>query len=352
MSQQIPRTAYFAQSGVLTISPNIAIGAFPSGITTGFNFLLPVSSASLEVSRPVEAITSFGQFNSVNNVQTNLTTCKSTLKSYLGSGNGGMYGVTADLLNAIILSNLTGLGVGIVVNPAGYSLSGIVDYIGIDIAMGGLGTCDLGFAGIGYPYSLSAPATTALTVQQLQNTGFFIAPVTTMSVNSFSTQLTGYIASGTAYPQTLIVTGTYTNALSGLYANSIKFSLSMPTDVLSALGDNPNAVQGSLVSQMASKPPYKATIAVEGHGVNITPAGIDTIANAMFGIGNIGIVLPNGKVTARSFNNAAGQISATYSATIEDVSAVFYDLSLASYPLATGINFTGNISSFGPTYGG
>lgn len=126
----------------------------------------------------------------------------------------------------------------------------------------------------------------------------------------------------------------------------------MPTDVLSALGDNPNAVQGSLVSQMASKPPYKATIAVEGHGVNITPACIDTIANAIFGIGNIGIVLPNGKVTARSFNNAAGQISATYSATIEDVGAVFYDLSLASYPSATGINFTGNISGFGPTYGG
>ena len=346
MSQQIPRTAYFSQSGILTIPA----GVFSLAASTGF--LLPISSANVEVTRPLEPITSFGQFNSVNNVQVGLTTCKSTIKSYLGSGAGGMQGVTADLLNFIVAANQTGYGIGINVSPNAFAMSGICDNIGIDIAMGGLATCDLGIAGIGYPITLSNPANVSITTTALQATGLFISPVTTMSVNTFSSGInTGIAFGGTgtvSYGTTPVL-----NAMSGIYANSIKFSYSLPTDVLSALGDNPNAQQGNLVSVMASKPPYKATIMIEGHGVNPstgTPLNgqiIDAIANAVFTIGNIGIQLPNGKVSARSFSNAAGQIAATYSATIEDVSAVFYDIALSGYS-----NTGANISSFGPSFGG
>lgn len=302
----IPRTAYFAQSGTLTIGNN--------------SFVIPITSANVEVSRPLEAITSFGQFNSVNNVQTNLTTCKCSLKSYLGSGTI-ISGITADVLNQLILGSQSGLGIGVTVAPNGFTMSGIMDSLALDIAMGGMGMCDFGFAGIGAPITLSPPADTALTAATFSATGLHISPITTMSIASNS------------------------GALSGVYANSIKFSLSMPTDVLSALGDNPNATQGNLNSVMATKPPYKSTISIEGHGVN--PAITDATASLVFGLGNIGIQLPNAKVSARSFNNAAGQISATYSVTAEDVGVVFSSLILSGYQ-QTGAN----ISVFGPSYGG
>ena len=73
MPTSIPRIAYFAQSGKLVT---------PSG-----TYVLPVNSANIEVTRPIEAVTAFGQFNSLNTAQTNITTCKSTLKVYLGTGN-------------------------------------------------------------------------------------------------------------------------------------------------------------------------------------------------------------------------------------------------------------------------
>jgi len=319
----IPRTAYFSQSGVLQV-PGASLG----GGADQF-FLLPISSASIEVTRPLEAITSFGQFDSVNNVQTNLTTCKCTLKSYLGSGAGGMTGVTANLINGMISGGYSGLGIGITVAPAGFQMSGVLDSLSLDISMGGLGMCDLGFAGIGYPISLSAPQQSAL--GNLQSTGYQINPITTMSISAG----TGVTVGGV----------TTVSALSGMYATSIKFNFSMPTDVLSALGDNPNAIQGNLVSQMATKPPYKSTISIEGHGVDITR--LDSAYALIFGIGNVGIQLPNAKVSARSSSNAAGQISASYSVTAEDVGANFYPINLALYE-QTGINITG----FGPSYGG
>ena len=190
MSQQIPRTAYFAEA-VMTIARSFFIA-------TGAAYLLPASSANVEVTRPLEAITSFGQFNSVNNVQVGLTTSKGTVKSYLGSGAGGsaMQGVTADLLNLIVLANQSGYGVGVNVSPAGFNMSGIVDNIGIDIAMGGLATCDFGFAGIGYPLSMSNPTNTPVTLSTIQATGYFISPITTMSVNTFSSGINTGIAFG------------------------------------------------------------------------------------------------------------------------------------------------------------
>jgi len=294
----IPRVAYFAQSGTITADGNV--------------YVLPISSANIEVTRPIEAVTTFGQFTALNTAQTNITTCKSTLKAYLGTGNG-INGLTKTVLDQLISSTQTG-SIEIKVSPNGFTMTGILTNIGLDISLGGFGMCDLGFAGVGNPNVTSPIATTAAA-----STALTISPVTTMTVGSGQ-------------------------ALSGVYATSIKFSYDLPTDTLGALGENPNATQGSMISTIATKAPYKTSIAIEGYGVNISGL-LDTAVTGVYSIGNIGISLPKAKVSSRSFNNAAGQVSATFSLSAEDTSATF------SVIIPSGYSQNFDQSSL-PMYGG
>ena len=307
----IPRIVYFAQT--------VQIGSPTAG--TG---LFPISSANIEVTRPIEAITTFGKFSSLNTAQTNLTTVKGTLKGYLGSGYGGATGAAAisggyvwsgfntNFISGLITDTKASNQASITVSPGGFSMTGILTSLGIDISMGSFGMIDLGFAGIGNPVIVAPTGTFATDL----NTGFALSPITTMSIG----------------------TG---GGLSGAYATSIKFSLDLPTDTLSALGDNPNATQGNLTSQMATKPPYKATISVEGYGVD--PTKNDTFFTGVYGIGEIGIALPNAKVSSRSVSNAPGQVSQTFSYTIEDVTATFTSVLLSGYSqygsIQTGVTY-------------
>ena len=305
MPTTINRIAYFAQSGLLTYG-------------TGQTIVLPINSANIEVTRPIEAITTFGTFNALGQAQTNLTTCKSSLKGYLGSGTG-VTTLSAAVLNGLITSTQTGTGAGgilIVVQPGGFTMTGVLTNIGLDISMGSFGMFDLGFAGVGNP-TVVPPSTSQSTAgaQPLA-----IAPITTMSI-------------GTA------------GLLSGAAATSIKFSYDLPTDVLSALGDNPNAAQGNLVSVIATKAPYKTSLSVEGYGVD--PTIVDTALQSGVSIGTINLVLPKGKVNSRSFSQAAGQVSATFSYSAEDVSATMTDVLISGYQQSNA-----NISTFGPAYGG
>ena len=298
----INRVVYFAQSGTVR-----TVG---TGGSYGPSYLLPISSANIEVSRPIEAITSFGKFSSLNTAQTNLTTCKSTLKAYLGTGialgTGSSValgsGIDAAALNALINATSSSSGIEISVMPGGFVMTGILTNLGIDMSMGGFATVDLGFAGIGKP-TLYGPTSNVVSES---NSTMSIAPITTISIGT-------------------------SGAMSGTYASSIKFSYDLPTDTLSALGDDPNAYQGSnrLISSMATKPPYKATVSVEGHGVD--PTRTDALSALVYSIGNIGIQLPNAKVSSRSMNNAAGQVSATYSFTAEDVGATITSVQLTSF---------------------
>ena len=65
MPSSLKRIAYFGQTASLKAD--------------GGEYTLPVQSANVEVTRPIEAVTAFGKFNSLNTAQTNITTCKSTL---------------------------------------------------------------------------------------------------------------------------------------------------------------------------------------------------------------------------------------------------------------------------------
>jgi hypothetical protein len=304
MPTTINRIAYFAQSGLLTYG-------------TGQTIVLPINSANIEVSRPIEAVTTFGTFNALTQAQTNLTTCKSSLKGYLGSGSG-LTTLSAAVLSGLITSTQTGTGAGgiaIVVQPGGFTMTGILTNIGLDISMGSFGMFDLGFAGVGNP-TVVPPNTTHATAGTAP---LSIAPITTMSVGT-------------------------NGLLSGAAATSIKFAYDLPTDVLSALGDNPNAAQGNLVSVIATKAPYKTSLSVEGYGVD--PTIVDTALASGVSIGTINIILPKGKVTSRSFNQAAGQVSASFSYSAEDVSATLTDVLISGYQQSNA-----NISTFGPAYG-
>jgi len=314
----IPRVVYFAQSGTITTNP-----ANPGA---GNIYLLPITTANIEVTRPIEALSAFGKFSSLNTAQTNLTTCKSTFKAYMGSGAGdflytgvngnsiysqasGFFGISSGMLNDLIANTKASSGMAITIAPNGFTMTGILTNIGLDISMGSFGMADLGFAGVGNPVIVPPTATTAESISTLS-----ISPITTMSVG----------------------TG---GALSNIYATSIKFAYDFPTDTLSALGDNPNATQGNLTSVIATKAPYKTTVTVQGHGVD--PTVLDKfIAGASYAIGDVAFILPNAKVNSRSFSNAAGQVSADFSYTAEDTSAIISGVTLVPF-VQTGVNTPG-----------
>ena len=269
------------------------------GNVTGY---LPVSSATCEVTRPIEAVTAFGHLGSLALAQTNLTTCKASIKSYLVSGanfSGTIAGGLCTGMSALLLQCLTGDAIQgnytvINVTPNGFQMSGILSYVGVDIALGGFGTCDLTFNGIGEPYfyALSGPATADQTA--MPNA---IVPVTTVGVS-------GAINSYGC-------------------ATSFKFTMDMPTDNLACLGDPPDVFQFSgMNSLIATKPPYKSTISVEGYGVNVSTTGIPP-ANSLYSLGGLSIALPHATFTSKSFNNAVGTANATFNYTVEDTTALF-----------------------------
>jgi hypothetical protein len=263
----------------------------------GLTRYLPVQSASCEVTRPIEDILSFGKLGSLGRVQNQVSTCKADIKSYLANTTGGSANF---LLNAAFISALTGEALDgstsvISVTPNGFVMSGILASLGVDVSNGAFATADLSFVGVGEPHFASAPASSSFTEQSNMPSAF--SPVT-------SSNVTGQAVVGCA--------------------NSVKFSLDIPNELVSCLGGLTSGTQPQVAGSylQVAKPPFKATISVEGTAVD-APSSAD--ANNTFIIGKLGIQLPAAQVTSRSFNNAVGQVGATYNYTIEDVTAVFTD---------------------------
>lgn len=276
------------------------IGQSVSITTANGVFVFPVSSAVCDVTKPNEAVSAFGHLGSLAFAQTNLTTCKCTIKTYLGTGAVGTgvpgSGVTASAIQAITGDAVSNNQTVITVSPFGFTMSGIVTSIGIDMSLGGFGMCDFAFNGVGQP-SFADPG------------------------NAFSDQAS--MISTLEPVTTTLVGGSVTG---GGCANSFRFTLDMPTDNLACLGDPPDAYQGSTMNSIVStKPPYKATITVEGYGVDVGDASatLGTAVSGIYKLGHLGIQLPHPKVTAKSFNNAVGAAGATYNYTAEDTSAQF-----------------------------
>jgi hypothetical protein len=281
----ISRALYVGQTVSIAVSGGL-----------GNTYYLPVSSASCEATKPTDYINAFGHLGSLAAAQTNLTTCRSSIKTYLGTGSNGS-GLTAAAISDITGDAVKGQMTVVTVTPNGFTMSGIMSSLGVDLSLGSFGTADLSFNGVGNPvFAVVGNAST-----EQASMPAVIEPVTTMQASGM---ITG-VGCSTSY----------------------KFSLDMPTDTLACLGSNPDEAQSTSMSSMiATKPPYKATIAVEGFGVDVSNANSATIAlNAAgeFVLGHLGIKLPNAKITSKSFNNAVGNAGATYNFSAEDTTATF-----------------------------
>lgn len=260
---------------------------------------LPVQSASCEVTRPIEDILSFGKLGSLGRVQNNVSTCKADIKSYLANSTGtGTAASRQNLVNSEFIQGLTGEALAgsisvISVTPNGFVMSGILSNFGVDISNGAFGTADFSFVGVGEPNFAAAPVSSTFTEQSNMPSAF--SPVV-------SSNVTGQTVSGCA--------------------NSFKFSLDIPNEVISCLGGITSGTQPQVASSylQVAKPPFKASISVEGTAVDLP----NNTANT-FIVGKLGIALPAAQVTSRSFNNAVGQVGGTYNYTLEDVTANFTD---------------------------
>lgn len=293
-------------------------------ITTNGGYLryLPVQSASCERTQPIEDVLSFGQLGSLGRFQTSVTTCKSSIKSYLpmpsygASFTGGTTGSSSEnnvidetLLTALTGDSLAGAVATISVYPNGFTMSGILTSFSVDIANGGFAMADFSFNGVGEPYFAPQPTTSTYSIQPNMP-------------SSFTPVLSSHV-SGIYHPTTQSITGNT--------SSSLKFNLDIPTEQLSSLGGNITGSQVEVAPYflMVAKPPFKTSISVEGTSVAI-PAGTGAAGN-MYVIGGLGITLPRAVVTSSSFNNAVGNVGATYNYTLEDVSCIFTDVTNA-YP--------------------
>jgi hypothetical protein len=292
---------------------------------TGYVRYLPVQSANCETSQPVEDVLSFGQLGSLGRYQTSVTTCKSSIKSYLpmptgggtfgvgdvtGAGSPDVNNIDATLLGALTGNALAGTVSVITVSPNGFTMSGILSSFGVDISNGGFAMADFAFDGVGQPYY--AP----------KSVGNVYLPAGT-NPSSFTPVLSSHVS------------GIYQmgggQSITGNTASSMKFHLDLPSDQLSCLGGNITGGQVDVAPYFlkVAKPPFKTTISVEGTAIDV-PVGTGAAGNT-YVIGTLGINLPKAITTSHSFNNAVGNVGATYNYTVEDTSVVFSDI-VNSYP--------------------
>jgi hypothetical protein len=283
-------------------------------ITTsdGNQFFLPVQSANCDTQNPIEDVLSFGLLGAVTRIQNQVSTCRSTIKTYLNvvpnssgiytpgeqgtSGSGWNNTVNASLIGKLTGDALQGLMTVINVTPYGFIMSGILGRLNLDVANGALGTADLEFMGVGQPYYAGPPPTILGNLAQL--TG----------------QLTAF------YP----VNNAVVSGSAGLgCAQSMKFSLDIPNDVISCLGTNPSgsqtAVSGGYV--MVAKAPFKANLTLEGYAVDV--ANTQYPINQTYFFGDLGVSFPKPIVTNRSVNQATNSVGMSYSFTVDDVSCNF-----------------------------
>ena len=272
------RTLYAAQS--CTITPN-------AGGAKSF----PVQSASCETTVPIDDISILGKLGSAGRFQKEVATCKSDVKIYLGNETGDANSVLGSFLAILTGEALAGSVSTVSVSPNGYVMSGILSHIGIDMSKGNFAMLDLSFAGVGEPDYAAVPTNVG---------GAGSQPASAVAVTPITTGVKIYD----------ITASTYNNAC----PNSVKFSLDIPNEVISCLGGKITGAQ-TMVSNdniQVAKPPFKGSLSVEG-------TSSEASKKVVFGEVNdvITIVLNDAKVTSKSFNQAAGNVGATYSFSVE-----------------------------------
>lgn len=261
---------------------------------TGSPRVLAIQSAALDISNPIDDVLVFGKIGSANRVQKEVSKTKITLKYFPMVEAGLGSGLSATDVQTLINESLSGTYSTIVVEPNGFTGSGILTNMSFDASVNSFVSSDLTFEGLGTP-AVSAPVGTISSDSYNDAGGFIPTTVTPITHNLVS-----------------LYGSDFTTPLSGTIANA-KFSFDIPNETLSSLGSTIIGSQaGSVFSgnRILAKPPFKATLTVDG--TSAEPA-----YKANFSA--LAVKLPKGIVTSKSYNQGVGTIGATYSYTIEDV---------------------------------
>ena len=252
----------------------------------------PVQSASCETTIPVEDITVLGKLGSAGRFQKEVATCKSDIKIFLASGASNSHTLTAETIVDLTGKAMEGTLSDIRVAPNGFGLSGILASLNIDASKGNFVMVDMSFVGVGEPAYDAVPTT----IGGGQHTGALTS--VTPIINQIS--LTTSDGSFDTCP------------------SSAKFSFDMPNEVISCINSVISGAQSAVTGTnvQVAKPPFKGTITVEGTSAEQ--------ANAIQ-FGHLKCTVKDAKLISRSFNQAAGEVGATYNFTSEGVDVVFTD---------------------------
>lgn len=300
------RVLYATQNA--TIYPN-------SGSTSGF-FSLPINSVSLDVTNPIENVLVLGQLGAAARVQKEASKTKITIKSYLTSGTVSGAGGLSTAFNAAAIAGLTGNALAgnyakIQLDPYGFTGYGILTKLDLDASANNFVMLDMTFEGVGSPDA--GGISTSISNSSYAGLTTVVSGVTPVTSN--------LVGAGVVSTDGLFLNAPGANIVGTGFASCVstaKFSLDIPTETITCLGSQ---ITGSqlLVSKgnvVVGKPPFKATITVEG-----------TAATACDSIdfGTIVVTLPTPRLISNTINQSVGAIGETFNYTIDDVTANFRD---------------------------
>ena len=302
------RILYATQNAV--IFPNSGQAAF---------FSLPINSVSLDVTNPIENVLVLGQLGAAARLQKEASKTKISIKSYLTSGTVSGAGGVSTAFNKAAITGLTGNALAgnyskIVLDNYGFTGYGVLTKLDLDASSNNFVMLDLTFEGVGSPDTQGIPTT-------ISNSSY--AGVTTV-VSGVTPVTSDLVGAGVLSTDGLFTGAKGTNITgAGIAAcvSTAKFSLDIPTEVITCLGAQFIGSQ-TIVSQgnvMVGKPPFKATLTVEGTAAS----ACDTVD-----FGTIIVSLPTPRLISNTINQSVGSVGQTYNYTIEDVTCTFTDSAL------------------------
>jgi hypothetical protein len=307
------RILYASQRASLYISGNQGGGEVPKK--------LAIQSASLDITNPIDDVLTFGILGSAGRFQKEVSRTKITLKFFPTKETGSFSGILASDIATLRDRSLSGLYSTIVVEPYGFTGSGILTNMTLNAAVNSFVDSDMSFEGLGFPVTGGYSPNISSNAYNDGAGTFIPTAVTPITHDKVSV---GYYG------------GDFTKTdprLSGTIA-SAKFSFDLPNEVITSLGSlitgDQTAAYGT--NRIVSKPPFKASLMVDG----TSATAADT---ADFGI--VSIVLPKAIVISSSYNQGVGTLGATYSYTTEDVSPAFYDSPFAGFSFSGGLPNSG-----------
>jgi hypothetical protein len=305
--------------------------------STNYTMYLPVQTASADETIPQDDVLVMGKIGGVARVQKDVASTKCSVKAFIahdGKFQGGstwINGRAQDLdvmltdleldatqgTMATITVDSTGTGTTGTNDEDGFLVKGILNNISLDASKGAFPMLDLSFEGVGRMDTLNLG--TGATLADAHGGSNSLKSVTPLVSTDVS------LGSSADTNDTI---------------NSVKFAFDLPTETLSRLGglilgdrdtvDEDNGI--------FSKPPYKATMTVDGQSVDSVntqwgSASADTMA------AGIGVQFKKGTganegfaalvnyagaaVSSRSFSQNVGDVGATFSVSAEGTDASF-----------------------------